>query len=44
MSTHTIPAASAARGLGSGTWRLDPVRSSVELSTRSCKGTWLPTN
>jgi polyisoprenoid-binding protein YceI len=34
MSTNTIPAASAARGLGTGTWRLDSARSSVEFHVR----------
>jgi polyisoprenoid-binding protein YceI len=38
MSTHTLPAASAARGLGSGTWHLDPVRSSVEFHVRPFYG------
>jgi polyisoprenoid-binding protein YceI len=38
MSTNTIPAASAARGLATGTWRLDPARSSVEFHVRHFYG------
>jgi polyisoprenoid-binding protein YceI len=38
MSTNTIPAASAARGLGTGRWRLDPARSSVEFHVRPFYG------
>ena len=38
MSTNTIPSASAARGLGTGTWRLDPARSSVEFHVRHFYG------
>ena len=34
MSTNTIPSAGAARGLGTGRWRLDPARSSVEFHVR----------
>ncbi|HWD84701.1 MAG TPA: YceI family protein [Solirubrobacteraceae bacterium] len=34
MSTNTIASASAARGLGTGTWHLDPARSSVEFHVR----------
>jgi polyisoprenoid-binding protein YceI len=38
MSTNTIPPASAARGLGTGTWRLDPARSSVRFHVRHLYG------
>jgi polyisoprenoid-binding protein YceI len=40
MSTDTIPAADAAHGLGTGTgtWRLDPARSSVEFHVRHFYG------
>jgi polyisoprenoid-binding protein YceI len=38
MSTNTISPASAARGLGTGTWRLDPARSSVEFHVRHFYG------
>jgi len=34
MSTNIMPSASAARGLGTGTWHLDPPRSSVEFHVR----------
>jgi polyisoprenoid-binding protein YceI len=34
MSTNTIPTASAARGLATGTWRPDPARSSVDFHVR----------
>jgi polyisoprenoid-binding protein YceI len=38
MTTNTIPPASAARGLATGTWRLDPARSSVEFHVRRFYG------
>jgi polyisoprenoid-binding protein YceI len=38
MSTNTIPPTTAARGLGTGTWRLDPARSSVEFHVRHLYG------
>jgi polyisoprenoid-binding protein YceI len=38
MSTNTIPQASAARGLSTGRWRLDPARSSVEFHVRHFYG------
>jgi polyisoprenoid-binding protein YceI len=38
MSTNTIPSAGAARGLGTGRWRLDPARSSVEFHVRHFYG------
>jgi polyisoprenoid-binding protein YceI len=34
MTTNAIPPASAARGLATGTCRLDPTRSSVEFHVR----------
>jgi polyisoprenoid-binding protein YceI len=38
MTTNIIPPASAARGLPTGTWRLDPAHSSVELHGRHFYG------
>jgi len=38
MTTTTIPPASAARGLATGTWHLDPARSSVEFHVRHFYG------
>jgi hypothetical protein len=34
VSTNIMPSANAARGLGTGTWHLDPPRSSVEFHVR----------
>jgi polyisoprenoid-binding protein YceI len=38
MSNDTVPAARAAGGLATGTWRLDPARSSVEFHVRHFYG------
>jgi polyisoprenoid-binding protein YceI len=38
MSNDTVPAAPAADGLATGTWRLDPTRSSVEFHVRHFYG------
>jgi polyisoprenoid-binding protein YceI len=38
MSTATIPVAAPAAGLATGTWRLDPARSSVEFHARHFYG------
>jgi polyisoprenoid-binding protein YceI len=38
MSTNTISPASAARGLGTGPWRLDAARSSVVFHVRHLYG------
>jgi polyisoprenoid-binding protein YceI len=38
MSNDTVPAARAADGLATGTWRLDPARSSVEFHVRHFYG------
>lgn len=38
MSSHIVPVAGAASGLSSGSWRLDPARSSVEFHVRHFYG------
>jgi polyisoprenoid-binding protein YceI len=38
MSTATVPVAATAGGLATGTWRLDPARSSVEFHVRHFYG------
>lgn len=38
MSNDTVPAADAVGGLATGTWRLDPARSSVEFHVRHFYG------
>jgi polyisoprenoid-binding protein YceI len=38
MSTDTIPTTDSAGGLATGTWILDPARSSAEFRVRSIYG------